>query len=120
MPTNGEMTPGEISRTLQRIDATVAALANELRDDMRDTRHKVNNALQGVELQRERNLRMDERFAQLERSDTGQWEHINHLRENAVSQVAVDRYRKWIFGTVLMVGGLGIINLLINFAQAHP
>lgn len=117
MPTNGEMTAGEISRTLQRIDKTVSDLANELRNDMRDTRHKANNALQGIELQRVMNIRTEEKFSYLETSDTKQWDQINHLRENAASQDAVDRYKRWFVGVILGTLGLGIVNLIINLAQ---
>lgn len=114
---NGEMTPGEISRTLQRIDKTVTDLAHELRDEMRDTRHKASNALQGVELQKVMNAHVSEKLNALDGSDERQWETINHLRENAASQEAVDSYRRWLIGGGSLFGLVAIVNLAINISQ---
>lgn len=117
---DGEMSLGEISRTLQRIDKAVSDLAHELRTDLRETRHKANNALQGVELQKVFNIHMDEKMQGLEVSDERQWKNINDLRENAASQEAVDRYRKWLVSVGLGLGGLGVANFIINIVQSKP
>lgn len=121
MPTDGEMTPGEISRTLQRIDKTLADLAHELRGEMRDIRHKANNALEAANLQRVLNAHTEDKISGLESSDERQWASINHLRENAASQEAVDRYRKWLLGGGSLVGLGVIVNLIFNIVQGgHP
>lgn len=112
------MSPAEMTRSLMRIERMVEDLTKEFREEMRETRHKANNALQGVQLQVVRNEVFANDIGDLKKTvHDNVFPKLDQLAENAASQEAVDQYRKWLIGTVISLGGLGILNLVINLTQ---
>jgi hypothetical protein len=112
-----EISLGEVGRSVIRIERQLEALTNEVRQELRDVRHKANNALQAAELQSVRNEKFANDIERVAKSDERQWEAIDHLKENAASQEAVDKFRKWLIGTVVIAGGIGVMNLLVSVSN---
>lgn len=108
---------GEVGRAVIRIERQLESLTNEVRQELRDVRHKAANAMQAVELQSIRNEKFTSDIDRVSKSDERQWEVIDHLRENAASQEAVDRFRKWLVGTVVIAGGIGVMNLIVSVSN---
>lgn len=125
---------GEIGRSVQRIEQQLIALATELREELRDTRHKANDALTGIQLQRVKNEQYENAINRHESSLERAWmrieaheaasasrddlevnrARIENLEKTTASQDAVDKYRKWLIGVVGVSGILGIISLVVS------
>ena len=108
---------GEVGRSVIRIERQLETLTNEVRQELREVRHKAANAMAAVELQTVRNEKFANDIERVSQSDQRQWEVIDHLRENAASQQAVDNFRKWLIGTVLIAGGIGVMNLIVTVSN---
>jgi hypothetical protein len=112
------MSQAEQGRSIARIERMLDDLTKEFRQEMRETRHKAANAMQGVELQRYKNEAFDRDISRIDKTvHETLFPKVDDLVTNAASQEAVDKYRRWFIGTLISVGGLGVVNLVINLSQ---
>lgn len=112
--TNGNMTAGEVTRTLVRIERGVERIEQQMipqvLEQVSSVRHRVANLEQVAVLKNEFIREFKEMQAVLQKK--ADQDAVDELERRTVAQDAVDAYRKWLLGAVVFAGGGMVISLL--------
>lgn len=112
--TNGNMSAGEVTRTLQRIERGIERIEQQMipavLKDVSEVRHRVANLEQVAVFKAE--FLKDYKELKDELQKKADQNTVDELERRTVAQDAVDAYRKWLLGAVLVSGGGLVISLL--------